>query len=425
MNDDVIRSNYLGEEVSIPDDLAEIVTMGNLYDLIEFKQTAFDKSIKMKASLKMNVESKYEVIPLKKFCTAINPSKEEFRDIDPHTHVSFVEMSSLGLGRINYMEEKSIQELSSGGYTNFRENDVLVAKITPCMENGKCCLAEGLTNGLGLGSTEYHVFRTSSRNRSKYLFEYLNREEVRKIAATNMTGASGHRRVPEFFYVQMPIPNVPDNIIDDLVVEFDAVDVDYNEATSRIIEIEEEMDGLMRQSQMKAQTSINLSRTDLFEISIGRRVLKSEIVKDGEYDVYSANVFEPFGKTSNSVLNDFTRPSVLWGIDGDWMVGFQEAEKPFNPTDHCGVIRVLDESVVNPKYLVYPLLKAGEAERFSRSNRASTERVKSLSIMLPDIETQNKVAQQLLRMENEIAGLKIKMQDCINMKQAILDKYLK
>ena len=61
----IIRSNYLGEEVSIPDDMPEILSISNLYDLIEFKQTAFDKSIKLKASLKMNVESKYEIIPLK------------------------------------------------------------------------------------------------------------------------------------------------------------------------------------------------------------------------------------------------------------------------------------------------------------------------------------------------------------------------
>ena len=163
----------------------------------------------------------------------------------------------------------------------------------------------------------------------------------------------------------------------------------------------------------------------MFEISIGRRVLKSEIVKDGVYDVFSANVFEPFGKTNHSVLSDFSKPSVLWGIDGDWMVNYRDAEKPFNPTDHCGVIRVLDETVVNPKYLVYPLLKAGEVERFSRSNRASTERVKALSIMLPDIDTQNEVAQQLVSMENEIAELKNKMQDCILKKQSILDQYLK
>lgn len=70
-------------------------------------------------------------------------------------------------------------------------------------------------------------------------------------------------------------------------------------------------------------------------------------------------------------------------------------------------------------------MKVGDAERFSRSNRASIERVKALSIMLPDIDTQNKVAQQLVSMENEIAELKSKMQECIIKKQEILDKYLK
>ena len=181
----------------------------------------------------------------------------------------------------------------------------------------------------------------------------------------------------------------------------------------------------MSTTQAQAHNLIRLDDSILFDISIGRRVLKSEIVKDGVYDVYSANVFEPFGKTSNSVLSDFSKPSVLWGIDGDWMVNYQEAEKPFNPTDHCGVIRVLDEAIVNPRYLVWPLLKAGETERFSRSNRASTERVKALSIMLPDIDTQNEVAKQLVSMENEIAELKSKMQDCVIKKQEILNKYLK
>jgi hypothetical protein len=70
-------------------------------------------------------------------------------------------------------------------------------------------------------------------------------------------------------------------------------------------------------------------------------------------------------------------------------------------------------------------MKAGDAERFSRSNRASIERVKALSIMLPDIDTQNNVAQQLIKLENEIAELKRKMQECIIKKQEILDKYLK
>ena len=97
----------------------------------------------------------------------------------------------------------------------------------------------------------------------------------------------------------------------------------------------------------------------------------------------------------------------------------------FNPTDHCGVIRVLDETVVLPRYLVYPLLKAGEMERFSRSNRASTERIRALSFMLPPIKTQQQVVNQIIPLEQEANNLRQLIGACSEKKQAILDKYLK
>ena len=199
----------------------------------------------------------------------------------------------------------------------------------------------------------------------------------------------------------------------------------FSVSLTRVLEIEKEINQISAEAQLRANILIKLNRTDLFEISIGRRVLKSELVKDGEFEVYSANVFEPFGKTNQSILSDFSKPSVLWGIDGDWMVNYQKANKPFNPTDHCGVIRVLDESVVNPRYLVHPLLKAGEAERFSRANRASTERIKSLTLLVPDIKIQNETVKKLFELEEEMAKHKATMQNCVVKKQEILDKYLK
>jgi type I restriction enzyme M protein len=259
-----------------------------------------------------------------------------------------------------------------------------------------------------------------------YVYEMLL-SNTYKNWVTNTRGGSAQPNInaQQFASFKIPVPPIEGGVQQKLVEECLAINSEYHESIKSINEIKENMEQLMSMTQTQAHNLVRLDKNELFDITIGRRVLKSEIVKDGEYDVYSANVFEAFGKTNHSVLNDFSKPSVLWGIDGDWMVNYQEAEKPFNPTDHCGVIRVLDETVVNPRYLVYPLLKAGETERFSRSNRASTERVKTLSIMLPDIKTQNEVAQQLIDMEAEIVNLKSKMQDCITKKQDILDKYLK
>ena len=308
-----------------------------------------------------------------------------------------------------------------GNVTKYQKGDILVSNIRPYLK--KIWLAEHD----GGCSNDVLVFRNAkpSDYLSEYLYAILSSDiffDYMMVGKTGLKMPRGDKKViPNFLIPKAPRVEVQRKIVE----ECQEQDNDYINASSRIIEIEQEIEELMRQSQMKANNSISLNRADLFKISIGRRVLKSEIVKDGVYDVYSANVFEPFGKTSHSVLDDFSKPSVLWGIDGDWMVNYQKAEKPFNPTDHCGVIRVLYETVVNPKYLVYPLLKAGEIERFSRSNRASTERVKALSIMLPNIDTQNEVAQKLISMENEIAELKRKMQECIIKKQEILDKYLK
>lgn len=78
------------------------------------------------------------------------------------------------------------------------------------MENGKCAIAKGLANGIGMGSSEFHVFRIKSEYSTDFVFAYLNREVVRKEASQNMTGASGHRRVPISFYenIQIPIPSL-------------------------------------------------------------------------------------------------------------------------------------------------------------------------------------------------------------------------
>ena len=102
-------------------------------------------------------------------------------------------------------------EVRKGSYTSFQENDIIIAKITPCMENGKCALATGLTNGIGMGSSEFHVFRCGTEILPKYLFGYLNRQVIRQKAEKMMAGSSGHRRVPIRFYQQLLIPVPPLN----------------------------------------------------------------------------------------------------------------------------------------------------------------------------------------------------------------------
>lgn len=138
-----------------------------------------------------------------------NPSKSEIRELDDDLIVSFVEMASVSnSGFIEKTVDKPLKEVRKGSYTYFAENDIILAKITPCMENGKCALATGLTNHIGMGSSEFHVVRANEKVNNKFLFLFLNRDSVRKNAEKNMTGSSGHRRVPITFYesLQVPVP---------------------------------------------------------------------------------------------------------------------------------------------------------------------------------------------------------------------------
>ncbi|ERJ71799.1 putative DNA-directed RNA polymerase, omega subunit [Porphyromonas sp. oral taxon 278 str. W7784] len=151
-----------------------------------------------------------------------NPSKRELAGMPLDTVVSFLEMASVSNdGFVEGGQDRILQEVIKGSYTYFRDGDIIIAKITPCMENGKCALLSGLTNGIGFGSSEFHVFRNKNAAvRQGFLFHFLNREIIRKQAEQRMTGASGHRRVPIDFYrdLSIPVPSIQeqDRIIQEI-----------------------------------------------------------------------------------------------------------------------------------------------------------------------------------------------------------------
>lgn len=146
----------------------------------------------------------------------LNPSKSEVSSKQDSLEVSFVEMSSVNEnGYIDYKEDRRLKDVKQGSYKYFAENDIIIAKITPCMENGKCAIATELTNNIGFGSSEFHVIRVDNTvSSSDYVFAFLNRQAVRQDAERHMTGSSGHRRVPESFYksFEIPLPNLDNQI---------------------------------------------------------------------------------------------------------------------------------------------------------------------------------------------------------------------
>lgn len=142
---------------------------------------------------------------LEEFCV-INPKTKQIPD---DMEVSFVPMQSVSeTGDVQTDEVRKASEVKKG-FTFFEEGDVLFAKITPCMENGKGGIARGLKNGVGFGSTEFHVLHPDPEKvSSEWLYYLTSWDEFRKQCARNMTGSAGQKRVPksylEHYKVHLP-----------------------------------------------------------------------------------------------------------------------------------------------------------------------------------------------------------------------------
>ncbi len=131
-------------------------------------------------------------------------------DQPPETRVNFVPMSAVKeeFGGIDTSVTRPLAEVQKG-YTQFREGDVLLAKITPCMENGKVAVVPPLENPWGYGSTEFHVIRPRDGVASEWLAHFLSRSAFRREARRSMTGSAGQLRVPKPWLEAQEIPIAP------------------------------------------------------------------------------------------------------------------------------------------------------------------------------------------------------------------------
>ena len=164
----------------------------------------------------------------------INPRTFTSKPLDGDI-VSFIPMAAVEAesGRMDASRGRPWKEVRKG-YTPFEENDVLFAKITPCMENGKFAVARGLIGGRGAGSTEFHVLRPSSGIRAQLLFYRVLHTDLRHAARMKMKGAAGQLRVPPEFLAEFPF-NVPPSLEQDrIVAEIEALFSDLDAAIAAL-----------------------------------------------------------------------------------------------------------------------------------------------------------------------------------------------
>lgn len=204
-------ADYLDKQCSIMDKLAEILQQ-QIEKLKEYKQSviteAVTKGLDPNVAMKDSgiewigeIPKNWSINKIKYVCT-INPKISH----PCYNIVSYVPMECVKNG---YMESKeiSVSHISSG-LTIFSNNDIIMAKVTPCFENGNIAIATDLTNGLAYGSSELFVFRVITAN-LKYIFYLLQNDKFKDYAKSTMVGTGGLKRVSPNFINSLSIPFPP------------------------------------------------------------------------------------------------------------------------------------------------------------------------------------------------------------------------
>jgi type I restriction enzyme, S subunit len=391
------------------------------------------------------VKAGWEVKPLGEVCELKPPKKLAKAALAETDLVSFAGMSELGELQADFKEAEA-RPLSKvySGYTYFADGDVLVAKITPCFENGKMGIARNLTNGIGFGSSEFVPLRTNGTITPEFLFYFLLRDKFRTDGAKVMSGAVGHKRVPHDYFLELhtPIPPLEEQkqIVAVLDAAFEGLTRAKENAEANLQNARELFDGFTRSKMDGSQ--LDTKRVKLSEIcSIASRLV------DPKEEQYQELLHLGAG-------NMITESDVLVDVKTAKEEGLISGKHPFTEHDVLySKIRPYLKKVARPPFAglcsadVYPLTPCDDLDRnyffhllmspgftdyaIAGSGRAGMPKVNRKHLFdfefdLPKVAEQVRIAAEidLLHSEtNELdASYNAKLTDISDLRQSLLQK---
>ncbi|EDO8911351.1 N-6 DNA methylase [Campylobacter coli] len=462
----LIYKSFLNTLDVIPQELQIYATKARLVDMMDFEKVEFNKAIslnvKSRDELNPFKNSKFELVRLGEVCDLFNGYAFKKTDYVEKSNTLLIRMGNI---RPNgeFDAEHKIQYLPDNFNNKYKDyllndGDVIIAMTD--MGNamnilGVPTIVKNKNNrNFLLNQRVGKLFNFSEKIIVQYLKYALSSNEVKKqFKLQGYGGLQINLGKTQILSTKIPLP--PLEIQKQIVAECEKIEEQYNTLSLSIKEYQNlikamlQKCGIIEDNQEYELNSIldkinNLCKINLdseflssfnktikeyalsnpiFKLSIGKRVLNNELLENGQIPVYSANVLEVFGFVNKEILQDYDNDSVLWGIDGDWMVGFIPKNKKFYPTDHCGVLRV-DDTKINAKYISFILNEAGKKQGFSRKLRASIDRIKALRVKLPSLEFQDQIADITDKIEKKINEYKIELDRLEKEKEKILQKYL-
>ncbi|CAC9562924.1 Type I restriction-modification system, specificity subunit S [uncultured Gammaproteobacteria bacterium] len=241
---------YLYQELGI--ELPKNEKNNNLLQFVGFKDL---QEWSVKNLLNSNIgflnSNKFDMRKLSNILS-INP-QTSFKNLDENLDISFIPMKYIDAKKGEVVDKNMTTVKNSIGYTNFIDNDLLWARITPCMQNGKSAIVNTLKNGLGCGSTEYHVLRNNKTDFNLvFLYHILRSNIVLTNAMNYFTGSAGQQRVPKEFLENLQIPLPPLEI--------------QNKIAKRIQGLKDDIKNLKQQAEQNQQLALSEFEVEIFNV---------------------------------------------------------------------------------------------------------------------------------------------------------------
>ncbi|MDQ7060504.1 MAG: N-6 DNA methylase [Sulfurimonas sp.] len=374
-----IYSAFSGEEKEIDESLKDNISYVDLVDMMTFDRSTFEKSVSLSVKKKVNIGIKYEQILISNSLDKIkrNTTKISKDDI-------------LEVARIPVVTQEQNNLIS--GYTN---NEEVIDDLPLVVFGDHSCSFKFIDFEFIRGADGTVLLKPDSRFIIKYYYIILS--ILVEGIIENKNKYERHYK----YLKEIKIPLAPKDIQEKIVYEIEELEKKEKNNKKEIEQLKQNKENIFIDIISNAKTIIRLNDTDTFSVTIGKRVLKGDVQEKEKIPIYSANVFEPFGYIDKHLLDTYNTPSVIWGIDGDWMVNCLPKEKAFYPTDHCGVLRVKNNTI-DEQLLAYILNKEGESLEFSRTKRASIERIKGIKIPLASIKEQKEMTAKIQIIDKKI-----------------------
>lgn len=416
-----VKASFEGAVPQFSEDQRVYGAVAATKDMLDYSRVSFNKSIRVSVNKKIVIESKYPLKTIDELQVLLKRGKS------PTYGDSKVQIIKSGQARgyldFDFSTKYYLAENTELDERKLQKGDILI-NSTGVGTAGRVTLFE--LDGDYAADSHITIFRPNSEVLPAFVLLVLSSVVGFKTLEKMADGSSGQVELSIETIKNIKIPTPPIPVQQKIVDACAEIDEEYNIARRSIETYRQKIADLFAKLDAAVSASgdrLSLSDTEKFSIAIGKRVLGKELVSNGKIPVYSANVTAPFGFIDKLLITDFSVPSVLWGIDGDWMTSYIPEETAFYPTDHCGVLRC-KTSAVNPRYLAHILEVEGGKMGFSRAYRASIDRVQGITFTVPDISIQNNAMSKVKDHEMAIKELEGSLEKIAFRRNEIIRKAL-